>query len=210
MKIEWEDGSSENPRTFTVTGKATISATYKAKTYTVTLSADPAEGGYVDGAGPYEYDSYINISATPNEGYRFVRWSDGDENQSRDFWVEKDIKLTAHFELIKYIVDIYAHDGGNVVGADEKEYPYGTQLTFEAVPAPGYEFIKWSDDNTDNPRTIIVEEDINGLYPIFELKDVVFTNETDLEFATYGHLTYQLTMDENRWYWIVLPYNVTE
>ena len=208
LEAEWEDGTTENPRTFTVTGEATISATYKAKTYTVTLSANPAEGGEVSGAGEYEYDSYITISATPNEGYYFVRWSDDDTNQSRDFWITEDINLTAYFELIDVPVYIYATDGGSVTGVDENAYPYGTQLTFEAVPAPGYEFVKWSDENTDNPRTITITEEINSLYPIFELKNVVFTNETDLEFATYGHLTYQLTMDENRWYWISLPFSV--
>ena len=159
------------------------------------------------------YTATVTLEATTKTGYKFVGWYEGSTEKSTNrtytYTAENATKeITAHFELIKYAVDIYAPEGGSVVGADEKEYPYGTQLTFEAVPAPGYEFIKWSDDNTDNPRTIIVEEDINGLYPIFELKNLVFTNETDLEFATYGHLTYQLTMDENRWYWISLPFSV--
>lgn len=38
--------------------------------------------------------------------------------------------------------------------------------------------------------------------------DQIFTNTTNLAIGTYGKLSYELTMPQNRWYWIVLPYNV--
>lgn len=47
-----------------------------AKKYTVTLSADPAAGGTVSGAGEYAEGSKATVTATANEGYRFVGWTE--------------------------------------------------------------------------------------------------------------------------------------
>lgn len=38
--------------------------------------------------------------------------------------------------------------------------------------------------------------------------DVTFTDPSTLEFATYGKLTYQLSMPSDKWYWISLPFKV--
>lgn len=44
-------------------------------------------GGTVSGAGTYGYNSSYTITATPNAGYRFVSWSDGNTSPSRTFSV---------------------------------------------------------------------------------------------------------------------------
>jgi uncharacterized protein (TIGR02145 family)/uncharacterized repeat protein (TIGR02543 family) len=46
--------------------------------YTLTLVADPSEGGSVNGAGSYEAGQLVSISATPKEGYTFVNWTQKD------------------------------------------------------------------------------------------------------------------------------------
>lgn len=48
----------------------------------------------------------------------------------------------------------------------------GTPVTFEAVPAEGYKFVKWKDGETKNPRTIqVLDETINDkLIPEFAAK----------------------------------------
>lgn len=40
----------------------------------------------------------------------------------------------------------------------EGEMSVGNTITVEVQPLPGYSFIKWTDGNTDNPRTILIEE----------------------------------------------------
>jgi hypothetical protein len=47
---------------------------------------------------------------------------------------------------------------GTVTGVGE--YNHGTEVTLTATPNEGYHFVKWSDGNTENPRTIVVVEDI--------------------------------------------------
>ena len=57
-------------------------------------------------------------------------------------------------ETIKYTVSITAGEGG-AVSTNGGEYEKGTNLTISATANTGFEFEKWSDDNTDNPRVIL-------------------------------------------------------
>ena len=94
------------PEIALVTGNATYTATYTAtrRSYTVTLAladgckemgkvviAPAAEGNR------YEYGTQVTLTATANEGYTFVQWSDGDTNATRTITVTGDLTLTATF-----------------------------------------------------------------------------------------------------------------
>ena len=37
---------------------------------------------------------------------------------------------------------------------------WNTSVTLTPVASPGYHFVKWSDDNTENPRTVAVKQDV--------------------------------------------------
>lgn len=64
-------------------------------TYVVTLSA--SEGGTVSGAGTYAQNQSVTITATPNFGYEFEQWSDGNTNNPRTISVTGDLNLSASF-----------------------------------------------------------------------------------------------------------------
>ena len=68
--------------------------------FSVRLSAVPSDGGSVTGVGQYEKDSNISISATPSNGYKFIRWSDNDTQSLRTLVITSDLELKAHFEQI--------------------------------------------------------------------------------------------------------------
>ena len=55
----------------------------------------------------------VSIEATPDMGYMFTRWSDGDTNASRSVTVNNDLTLTAEFT---------AASGGG--GTDPEEPPF--------------------------------------------------------------------------------------
>lgn len=81
--------------------KKSVTPTY----YTVTLNVEPSDGGSVTGAGTYEKGTSVNISATPNKGYKFKQWSDGNTNAERTIEdISSDITLTAMFEKSKGII----------------------------------------------------------------------------------------------------------
>ena len=56
-------------------------------------------------------------------------------------------------------VSIISAEHGSVKGAGT--YDLGTAAILIAVPDDGYSFGAWSDGNTDNPRTVIVNDNIN-------------------------------------------------
>ena len=118
----------------------------------VTLHCDNVMGA-VTGAGSYQANEQVNISANPNLGYRFRQWSDGITTNPRTLVVVGDTTLTAEFEEIpasEYTVSV-------VVDAEQNG---AVQMTLTAVPDAGYRFTQWSDGNTDNPRTILVTENM--------------------------------------------------
>ena len=71
-------------------------------TFTVDVSAAPEDGGSVGGAGSYRSGRTARLTATPAEGYRFVRWI-GDASgtaSSVRLTVNDDKTATAVFDLI--------------------------------------------------------------------------------------------------------------
>lgn len=46
---------------------------------TITLLADPENGGAVSGGGVYPEGTQITVNATPGSGYRFVAWTENGE-----------------------------------------------------------------------------------------------------------------------------------
>ncbi len=55
-------------------------------------------------------------------------------------------------------LDVNNSDMGYVSGAGD--YKKGEEITISATAYDGYKFVKWSDSNTDNPRQIVITEDI--------------------------------------------------
>lgn len=88
--------------------------------YNLSLLVSPVGGGQVTGAGRYVSGASVPVSAVPNSGYVFSRWSDGDTNASRTVTISNDITLTAIFESNRFNVNVGAVDG---VVAE-----YGTQI----------------------------------------------------------------------------------
>jgi hypothetical protein len=94
-------GSTNNWRSFSdITGLCASG--------TITLVADQTENGVVTGAGTYESGSFCTVTATPNEGYCFINWTENGNVVSTDasynFVVTSDRHLTAHFALDGIIV----------------------------------------------------------------------------------------------------------
>ena len=91
----WSDGDTNATRTFTVTEDVTLSATFEAIDYTLTVIA--GEGGSLaylneptvlfDSATAVlqRWNGELVLDAVPQDGYRFVGWSDGSTATRRWF-----------------------------------------------------------------------------------------------------------------------------
>ena len=76
----------------------------KEARYTVTVVADPAEMGTVTEGGEYKEGEKVTLTATANDNYRFVNWTKGGVEVSKDASFEytvpaENVTITAHFEL---------------------------------------------------------------------------------------------------------------
>ena len=166
-------------------------------TYTVTANAT---NGSVTGAGTYEEGATATLTATPAEHYRFVNWTKGEEVASTEttysFVVTEDVTLTANFEAIpQYAITVETSnaDQGSVTGGGT--YYEGEEVTIKATAVGGFVFEKWSDDNTDNPRTITVSEAATYT-AIFKLAPArVFAYNLDV--VDNGNDTYTLSFIPN-------------
>ena len=88
----------------TVTGEKTYTATYTAtiNSYAVNVSANPTEGGTVNGGGTYEYGTDVTVTATANNGYTLVNWTKNGSvvstNATYTFTATENCELVATFE----------------------------------------------------------------------------------------------------------------
>ena len=151
--VKWSDGDTHATRNIIVTSDTTLTAEFGVNDYMVVLSA---ENGTVTGYGKYQYGATAQISATPAQGYHFVKWSDGDTNATRSIIVTSDVNLTAEFAIDVYVVKLIA-ENGVVTGSGEYHYAHKVYIT--ATPAEGYHFVKWSDGDTNMARSITVTSD---------------------------------------------------
>ena len=154
---QWSDGNKTNPRSFELTCDTTFTAEFAPNQYTLSLQCD-SEQGIVEGAGTFDYQAQAEIYATPAYGYHFSSWSDGNTDNPRKYTVTKDVTLTANFAPNIYSISVSCNsEQGQVTGGGS--YAYLSNRSLEATPNYGYHFTKWSDGNTDNPRTIELRQD---------------------------------------------------
>ncbi len=176
----WSDGNTNNPRTFMVTGDATYTATFALTQHTLTLTA---ENGTISGAESgkkYDYGTTLTLTVTPNEGYAFTGWSDGNQENPRTVTIKQDSIFTAIFALTQHTLTLAA-ENGTITGAESgKKYDYGTILTLTATPNEGYAFSAWSDGNTDNPRTVTITQYLTftALFVTLEYVDLSLSSGT--------------------------------
>ena len=78
-----------------------VSFTTTAQTYTISVSANPTNGGTVSGGGTYQQGQSCTVHATANSGYIFSSWTEGGSqvstNANYTFTVTGNRTLVAHF-----------------------------------------------------------------------------------------------------------------
>lgn len=67
------------------------------QTYTITTSANPADGGTVTGGGTYNEGVSVTLRADANTNYTFDHWQDGSTSNPRTITVTASATYTAYF-----------------------------------------------------------------------------------------------------------------
>ena len=93
---------------------------YQCIPWTVTLSANPWDGGTVSGEGTYANGASCTVTATPNDDYLFMHWRSNGEvvscNASYTFTVTQDVELEAVFMPLD--------NEGTIIGSGENTNVY--------------------------------------------------------------------------------------
>ena len=155
--VRWSDGDTTNPRTIIVDRGKFLTAYFAINKYTIIVSSNNMLYGATEGGGERNYGQPITLTAVAYSGYRFVRWSNGVTYNPYTFAVTQDSILTAIFlpeDSIFTIVATADPTTGSVQGGGE--YGFGDTIVIKAMPNLGYRFERWHDDDTNNPRTIVV------------------------------------------------------
>ena len=156
--------------------------------FNIVAGVNNAVYGSVSGSGSYEEGAEVTLEVTVNDGYRFVEWSDGNTDNPRIFNASEDLTLMATLEAIpEYAVTLSANNDnlGSTNGAGS--YREGSVATISATPSSHCRFVKWDDDNTDNPRSITVNSAVT-LEAIFETVNW-YSISTSVNDATMGSVT---------------------
>ena len=214
--VRWtENGnqvSTNASYTFTVTGNRTLVAQFQQQSFTITATANPSNGGTVIGGGSYTYGQNCTLTATPNQGYDFVKWTKNgvqvSTNPTYTFTVTESATYVAHFSIQTYTISLAANpaNAGTVSGAGD--YDYGASCTVIARPNQRYEFINWTENgvevSTEQSYTFTVTANrslvANFGMPMVEIRATVDPEEaasiTGTGTYAYGE-TVTLSLDRN-------------
>ena len=136
--------------TFTVTESATYQANFQLQSFTITATANPTEGGSITGGGTYNYGQSCTLTATANEGYDFVNWTENGNVVSNEaaytFTVTGSRTLVANFELQTFDITATADpiEAANISGAGS--YNYGDEVTLTIIRNEDWAFLNWTED----------------------------------------------------------------
>ena len=141
-------------------------------TYKVKYDADGGSGAPAESSGN-SYNSNFTVSSTvpTKSGYTFAGWK-ADSNGTiyskgavvagselcKPDWHDDNqvVTLTAQWTKEQYTIStaVEPTGAGNVTGAGT--YDFGTQVSLTATANSGWQFERWKDGGTDNPRTVTV------------------------------------------------------
>ena len=153
--------------------------------YLVTLQANNDQWGEVAGTNLYTQDTTITITATPNEGYAFMRWSDGNTDNPRTLTITQDTTLTAEFAIEGGCLVTFVDWDGTVLST--VSVVPGDAATAPADPArEGYTFIGWDKDfsHVTDHMTVTAQYQINRYCVRFFDYDNTLLKTDSVEYQT--------------------------
>ena len=91
----------------------------------------------------------------------------------------------ATFAVDQYQIDVLSGNDAMGTTSGSGTYDYGSAVQIRAIPYANYEFVNWSDGNTDNPRDITV---LGNMTFVANFQPQTGINDNDLSaISVYSH-----------------------
>ncbi len=152
--------------------------TEEVEMYTLTIAANPAEGGTVTAypaVEEYEAGTEVKLTAANNFGYSFINWTDAAGNEVSAapefiYTMNAAAELTANFQhLNTYELSLAVEGGANIYQIEavpagtmingKRMYEEGTIVTLTAISNPIVSFANWADGQTSSEIKITMDGD---------------------------------------------------
>ncbi len=198
----WNDNSTENPRTIDLTQDTSFVAYF--------IPADPFlvylhDTTYVD---RWQYDTtYLHDTTYVDRWQYDTTYIHDTTIVDRWQFDTTYIHDTTYVDCWQYdttYIDNYIHDtlfldidynhisviSGNPsrgLVAGNGDFPRGTQVEIAAIPIRGSQFVSWQDGNTDNPRTVSLDEDLVFVATFDALEGIADLQPTDYSISAQGN-----------------------
>lgn len=138
----------------------------------LTVNVTPDIGGSVTpSSGMYAMGSTVKLTATPSSEYIFKEWTGGVTGTTNptNVLLDADKTVTAVFEKREYPLSLTIVGSGTVkeeiikIAATATNYKSGTNVRLTPQPSAGFQFKKWSGDDTSakSPLDLVVSKPIN-------------------------------------------------
>ena len=135
-----------------------------SQTVKLTITTNMPEAGTITGEGEYPYNTYVDVSVTSNQGYKFVGWYyqgtllSNTTDYKYMMW-DQDITLEARFELDYFKMRVYSNseEHGLVLLRSNSNFDYlpeyqeqrkyTSDVTIAAYSKTDVRFLGWYDEN---------------------------------------------------------------
>ena len=196
--VNWNDGVVSNPRAEFVVKDSFYMANFEIINYVVTAQTANSLRGSVEGTDTVYYGETVTLTATANEHFIFQYWQSTNGathgNNPLTVTVTSNDTYTAYFVAEQHSVALYSDGGGTVYignSGNIGNYDYFSQLTLTATANGNNAFLRWSDGNSFNPRTVTITQDT--AFTALFLNGTTFLHDTIIDTVYFNHYTHDTT-----------------
>ena len=159
------DENGNQLKNITIVDNMIFKAIYSQTVKLSILSNNP-EAGTITGDGEYQYNTYVDVSVRPNQGYVFIGWYyqgtllSNTEDYKYMMW-DQDITLEARFQLDSFTMHIYSNSenhglvllrsniNNNYLTEYSEKRKYTSEVTIAAYSKTDVRFLGWYDENNE-------------------------------------------------------------
>jgi hypothetical protein len=187
--VKWEvngtEYSTENSTTLTIDADKVVRAYFEEispEEYTLFMLEPEGEGGTSPtspGTYTYEEEAEIILTATPTDGWKFIKWEvDGEFYSSHESTTllmnsNKEVKVFFSNDNKGYLLTTIVEGDGRIKVEPEKElYSEGETVILEAIPNDCSSFVKWDGDIiSENQKIELIMDNDKIIYAAFKEND---------------------------------------